>query len=139
MCKVSDKLQLCTCKGNIESLRHYWILHRFIEGRNIVVMGECMPPAQIDPQIDAMNENLLLLLLNEKNVFDTNINPLEKDRLEISFLVSPENYERLTYGFEYRNGKWRIELYDVFEWMSHHHDEISGKIKNPFVRKRKNV
>jgi hypothetical protein len=85
MCKVSDKLKLCSCKTDINSLEHYWVLHRFEKDKETIVMGEAMPPAIIDPEIDRYNNKELLRMLNEGNVFDIEMNPVEKDRLEISF------------------------------------------------------
>jgi hypothetical protein len=137
MCKVSDKLKLCTCKGDAESLKHYWILHRFIEGRSMHVLGSAVMPAQIDPAIDKLNEQLLFRLLNEGNAFDAYIIPLEKDRLEISFFVGPEPYERVTYGFEFKKGKWAKRTYDVFEWEMHHSAWEQGKVKNALERRNK--
>jgi len=137
MCKVSEKLKLCTCTTPPESLKHYWILHRFSEEQHLEVMGTTMMPFSIDPETDKFNINQLLNLLNDGNPFDTEITLQEKDRLEISFTIGSWKTNIVTYGFEYSNHKWQEEPFDSLAWMYQHNEEQSGKIKNALQRKSK--
>ena len=84
-----------------------------------------------EQEIELYNRDLLLKLVNIPATFDIEINPNPKDRLELSFSVGTE---RLAYGFEYKYGRWELEEYDVFKWMAHHNDHLSGKIKNAMTR-----
>ena len=46
MCKISDKLKLCTCKTeNIEQLKNYWILYKYHKS-DIIMMGLPMLPQE---------------------------------------------------------------------------------------------
>lgn len=130
MCEVSDKLQLCTCSEvDFDHAKHYWILHRFVKGQKVEVVGEPVMPFCIDEETDVKNRTLLKTLLNEKAVFDKPLQPREADLLELSFQVNDE-LERITYGYKYAGGKWEEEEYDVFEWMTHHKELKQGTIKN---------
>jgi hypothetical protein len=134
MCKVSDKLKLCTCATkDIYSLKHYWILHRFDDNKDDFIVGEIIEPYLCKPDIELYNRDVLLRLINIPSTFDVDINPKPKDRLELSFSVGNES---LVYGFEYKNGSWESEEYDTFEWMSHHNEYLAGKIKNPMNRSK---
>lgn len=130
MCKVSQQLKLCTCRTDIYELDHYWIFHRFIKGKKNIVIGQAMLPASIDPADDTFNQSLLLNLLNEGDIFDVEIKPSAKDRLEISLLIGPGKEDRITYGFECKQDKWVATEYDPLMWMWNHDEEKSGEIKN---------
>lgn len=130
MCKVSDKLKLCTCASDAYSLKHYWVLHRFINGKNDYVLGEAIMPKIIDEETERYNWSLLEKLLNDGNVFDVEMNPKENDRLELSFTVEVGEPGSVQYGFTFRNKIWVRENYDVFEWMQNHEEDLQGKIKD---------
>ena len=68
MCTISSKLKLCTCKTkDVYSLKNFWVLHRFVKGKNEVVLGETIMP-DFNPLVDVkLNENTLLKLLNPYN------------------------------------------------------------------------
>lgn len=135
MCEVSDKLQLCTCaKIDFDNAKHYWILHRFVKGQEVEVMGEPVMPYGIDEKIDLENRTLLEKLLKEKSVFDKPIQAKEGDLLELSFQVNSE-LERITYGFKYVGGQWSEEEFDVFKRMSHYKEAKHGTIKNAIKNK----
>jgi hypothetical protein len=136
MCLVSEKIKLCSC-NKPDFKRHYWIFHRFSAEKNDLVIGEALLPAYIDPATDALNKNLLLQLLNQEDIFDFELVPQEKDRLQLSFLVKPiYGDDHLSYGFEFRKRKWRLTSFDYLQWMWHHEEEARGKIKNGLKRKR---
>lgn len=139
MCRISDKLKLCTCITDFGSLKHYWVFHRFSKDKNDMVIGLVLFPTFIDPEVEKYNEKILERLLNEKNPFDIDIAPCEKDRLVISIRIGPDKFERIHYGFEFKRNKWKKIGYDPFEWMWHHDKMKSGKIKNALKRKRKGL
>lgn len=139
MCEVSDSLQLCSCTGNINNLKHYWILYRFIQGKKFIVIGTVLPPYFIDPVVDEINRKQLILLLNSKNVFDCDITFNTKDRLLISFGIGNTDRERINYGFAYHNNSWQELEYDPLQWIWNHEESETGKIKNALKKKKKNV
>ena len=128
MCRVSDQLQLCSCKLSEISKTHFWVLHRLVEGKDEFNLGVCLPPASIDEELNTLNEQTLLQMLNERNVFDQNITLKENDLLQLSFRIASQDDSLLSYGFMYQNGKWSSKPYEVFDWMSHHETFSIGKI-----------
>lgn len=103
-------------------------------------MGEPMLPASISPEDEAFNAALLLKLLNEGDVFDTDLQPQNKDRLQLSFSVSQpaekSGRQHIHYGFEYHNGQWQHQLYEPLEWESTHDEEEQGKIAHAKASKK---
>lgn len=138
MCRVSDKLRLCTCRGNITRARHYWVFQRPGKLNDIHIMGEPVMPAMIDPEDDAFNSEFLLKLLNEGDVFDIDLKPRSKDRLQLSFYVKkPEEgseSDHIHYCFIYKHGKWCKHLYDPFEWEGEPEEKMKGKIAHALSR-----
>jgi hypothetical protein len=130
MCKVSNKLKLCTCTGDFDKLKHYWIFHSYVKGKNEIVLGQPLLPDYFIFSNHPDNEVILEKLLNEGNAFDVAIVPKSKDRLELSFTCNDNRENRLTYGFEYKKGKWVAKEYDCFMWMYNHDEESFGKISN---------
>lgn len=103
-------------------------------------MGTPMLPAFISPEDDAFNSALLLHLINEGNVFDIDLHPQNKDRLQLSFYVNKPLAEygskHVDYGFEYIDGKWIPHEFDPFEWEWNHDEEKTGKIDKAKTYKR---
>ena len=130
MCKISDKLKLCTCKTAIDNLKHYWVLYRFVNGKEEMLMGEPVMPVFIDPAMDTFNRSLLLKLLNDGNIFDDPLYPVNKDRLQLYFKISDEG--GVHYGFIYKKNDWQAIEFDYFDWFSKHDEIKKGKIKSPF-------
>lgn len=135
MCRVSEQLQLCSCNQSEISKTHFWVLHRFIEGKDEFNLGVCVPPAYIDEELDMLNEQTLLQMLNARNVFDCNIKLKEKDMLQLSFRIASQDDSLVSYGFIYENGKWSPKPYQVFNWMSHHETYYFGKIEKGLEEK----
>lgn len=137
MCEISNKLKLCSCAKNIDELPHVWELHRFVKGRKVFAVGEAMMPSYIDPKIDNLNRITLIKLVNGPNIFDKPFEFKDKDLLALSFNCSEfemnENYlsvgSRITYGFEYKKGKWIEKEHDFFLWMEKHEELFQGKIE----------
>lgn len=71
MCEVSNKLKLCMCsKVEYSSLKNYWILHRFVKGKSVWIIGDPVMPLILRQEVNLRNKTLLIGLLNDSNVFD---------------------------------------------------------------------
>lgn len=134
MCSISENIVLCTCKvENAQDLKHFWVLYRIHDGEKLMLVGE---PIGFDDHLqekDPHNPVILCNKLNEGNLFDAPINFVEKDRLHISFLFKG-NTENVNYGFEFKNGKWRVIDFEYFDWAYEHQEIREGKIKNAIKR-----
>lgn len=135
MCKVSDKIKLCSCTTDIDDvyeLDNYWIFYRYKKELNIEILGEFMLPVFVVEQDHAYNMEHLPRLLNDSNVFDIDLHPKPKDRLLLCLQVRLENNSlgQYNYGFQYKKGKWVHCEYDSIEWMWKHLEEKGGNIKN---------
>jgi hypothetical protein len=123
MCTISNRLRLCTCNtGNIEELKHYWILKR-PNGGNECMVGEALLPANIGKDTDRLNMQTLRKMLNAGNCFDVELRHQKGDILELHFTLNEKdlaplqmvchgNY--LAYAFVFKNGRWRKTEYDPF-------------------------
>lgn len=135
MCRVSEKLKLCTCEFDPDKTKYYWELSRYNSEKDLNIMGTTLPPVEINPENDALNRKLLSKLLNDGNVFDIELNPKNKDRLLLSFQIKTDSWNnQLNYGYKYKNGKWIEDEFDPFEWSWHHDEEKSGKILKAMER-----
>lgn len=133
MCKVSNKIKLCTCGVNsVSKLKHYWILHRYNKLKNNIIIGEFMLPYMIDEKILINNKAILLKRLNEADVFDVELFPKNKDRLQLTFTCPGADNQKITYGYSYKKGKWVEEDFDPLEWSWYHDQERFGTIKPNF-------
>ena len=130
MCKVSHKIKFCSCKvTSVEKLKHYWIFHSYDSNKDVMILGETIPPYAIDEQIDFSNRKLLLKRVNEPGAFDIKLNPNNNDRLQLSFTCVNEIGGMIHYGFVFENGKWVEMEYDCMEWEWHHEEIEFGKMK----------
>ena len=130
MCTISKKLKLCTCKTkNVYQLKNFWELHRFVKGKEEIVLGETIMP-YFNPLVDVkLNEKTILKLLNEGNIFDFEIELKDKDLLHLAFTFEG-NEEHNNYGFEFKKAKWKNTDHDSLSWMWHHEEYKYGKITN---------
>ncbi len=141
MCKVSDKLKLCSCKTEIvETLKHYWILNR-PNGIEASMLGTIMPPAYIGEKMERLNESTLRKLLNNGNCFDVELDLQENDTLSLHFTCNQNHNGKqfvdfygsyLLYAFKFKNGKWRKGEWNHFG--GNGDDVQSGKIMKPFEK-----
>ena len=46
-----------------------------------------------------------------------------------------EYSESIAYGYEYKNGKWKIKDYETFEWYEKYDGILEGKIENLYKKK----
>lgn len=140
MCKVSDKIKFCTCaNGDVEKLKHYWILYRFTKEEKAICIGSPLMPTYMNDFLFAENEAALLNRLNEPNAFDIPIKFKSKDQLEIVINNSKirDFYGTFTFSFQFKKNKWVVIESDSFEIMNHFDEEKCGKIKNALIRKSK--
>lgn len=129
MCKVSDKLKLCTCEFDPDTTKNYWEFSRYNAKKDEYIIGQPMLPIDINPEDDTFNRQLITRLLNEGNVFDVELNPKNKDRLYLSFQINNHSWNnRVYYGYVFKKGKWIEHEFDTYEWYWRHDEEKSGKI-----------
>jgi hypothetical protein len=137
---ISNKIKLFSCKtAHVESLKHYWILHR-PENMGQFTLGEILPPADIGEETEKFNINELRKQLNDGNCFDSDLLHQEKDILALHFTCNPASNKSeptsysgnyLIYAFAFKNGKWRKTSYDHF--LNNLSEIQAGKILKPFV------
>ena len=137
MCKVSDKLLLCTCKAeNIDSLKNYWVFYRRNKNKNLFIVGSMIIPYAQEENIEKYNEGTLLRLMNTPSTFDVDLKPKAGDRIQLHFTVNDEQF--MNYGFEYKRSKWILHAYNQFEWDEKYDESKHGKIVNALQSKTKN-
>ena len=129
MCLISDKLILNPCSAsNAVTARHYWIFYRWTETKNHLPIGAITVPNSIDREIDIANRQTLLKVINQPNIVNTELRPVEGDKLALTFTTSDEL--QVKYGFEFVRGEWHETTFDPIKWMSQHHEEKFGRIEN---------
>lgn len=132
MCNISNKIKLCSCTNrSVNKLDHYWILHRFNEAKDIIIIGEPIMPYEMPNPNYGINAATLTTRLNDNDAFDIVIKFEEKDQLEIVFnQLAKDPSKILTYHFKYTNGKWFEEDNDPFYLMNHYDEFKFGKLKD---------
>ncbi|RZL31869.1 MAG: hypothetical protein EOP00_34620 [Pedobacter sp.] len=131
MCIASDKITFCTCATtNYNKLTHYWLLLRHSGKSDELILGTPITPTYLlDPNFN-LNKDTLEKRLNEPGAFDTLLNFKAKDKLEIVFNNNAKNpFQRRTFNFQYRKGKWRFVDEDPFDLMMHYKELTFGKMK----------
>ena len=125
MCKISESITLCTCKAkSTESLKNYWSLHRIDKTKDLQIIGQAFFPSSFfDPENYNKNSQAILKQLNEKNIFDTELQFKPKDKLVIAF-------GETIFAYIFSKGKWKSREYDYFELINEHNEINFGKIKN---------
>ena len=137
MCKVSDKLLLCTCKAeNVDSLKNYWVLYRRNKNKDMMIMGSMIMPYAPEENIEKYNEEKLLRLMNTPSTFDVELNPNAGDRIQLHFTINDEQF--MDYGFEYKSSKWVLKEYNQFGWDEKYDESKHGKIVNALESKTQN-
>jgi hypothetical protein len=111
----------------------FWVLHRFIKGKNTVIIGRTALP-DLDCKIyQKLNERTILKVLNQGEAFDFELNLQDKDLLYMHFKFDGDNRLHCNYGFEYKNGQWKTSTYSNLRWMWHHEKLMDSKIKNAII------
>lgn len=114
MCLVSDKIKFCTCSvGKYYKLPHYWLLYRLNHNEErMEYMGEpIMPQMHLNLEI---NNKTLLKRINEADAFDKEMSFKKDDQLEVVINNLGDEFNRMSFCFKYKKGKWRDEDYDTF-------------------------
>lgn len=76
MCDVNGPFKLCTCDSDLDRKKPHWILHRFIQSREVInVMGLFYQP---EPYV-IISLRSLKRRLNSINVFDFDYIPQDGD------------------------------------------------------------
>jgi len=135
VCKLSEKLKLCTCSaGSVADLEDYWVLHRFVEGKNQIVIGRALLPDKLDAKVEAHNRSLLLARLNDPDAFDIDLRPRDGDRLQLTFRFSVGGAAKtISYGYTHAQGRWIEQAYDSLSWQWHHDSESFGEVRSARV------
>lgn len=130
MCQIYADVTFCTCSDfdsdTIEKLNHHWILYRYNEKLDVVIVGEIM----FDDMFKKYNPNnlveLVLKKLNNNTLFDKSIDFVDKDRLYVSIELNQGN---LNYGFVFQDNSWSEIEYDYFTWASCYEEKNGGEVK----------
>lgn len=130
MCQVYSDVVFCTCSvfdlDTIEKLDHHWILYRYNEKLDVVIVGEIM----FDDMFKEYNSNnlveLVLKKLNNNTLFDKSIDFVDKDRLYVSIELNQGN---LNYGFVFQDNSWSEIEYDYFTWANSYEEKNGGEVK----------
>jgi len=136
MCELSENLKLCTCDvASVAELRHYWVLYRFVEGKNHMVVGRTAILDTLDPRLEGQNRALLLARLNESDVFDVPQALRDGDRLMLSFRCNEAGKPKtITYGYERAGGRWVEKTFDGLGWQWHHDRGPFGEVRPALKR-----
>ncbi|MDO6760011.1 hypothetical protein Q4566_07345 [Tamlana sp. 2_MG-2023] len=114
---------------DLETLNHYWVLHRYNKDKMLDVMGMPMLPSHLNSNFEG-NEKAVLEALNTPGTFDKDIAFKQKDRLEV-VLFNHENTtsETLYFNFEFTGKTWKAIEADCFAIMSRFDEVQQGEIK----------
>jgi hypothetical protein len=126
MCQTITDFTLCSCadKKTTNPSEYFWYILRYIQTNDTHEMGRVISPKE---SLDhGLNQEMVLIKLNQKNCFDFEYEPQEKDCLH---LAQGKKYSGDYMAFTYRNGEWvNGKEYDPFS------DEMkevkAGKLKN---------
>lgn len=129
MCQIYSDVTFCTCSDfdidQVQSLQHHWILYRYNETLNVVIVGEIL----LDDILKKFNPSnlveLVLKKLNNNTLFDKSIDYVDKDRLQVSLELNQVN---LNYGFEFQHNIWSEIEYDYFTWINRYEEKNGGEI-----------
>lgn len=49
MCRITDKLILCSCDTGLDLHDNHWVLNRILDGKEEIMIGQPMLPYDLDP------------------------------------------------------------------------------------------
>lgn len=106
MCKITNKLILCSCDIGLDFHDNHWVLNRIRGGKEEIIIGQPMLPYDLDPEVESYNVALIEEMMNQGNCFDFETEFQEKDQL-VLFLKSDNQYqEERIYAFEFSDQRW---------------------------------
>lgn len=130
MCQVYSDVTFCTCSDfeihQVQSLKNYWVLYRFNEALDLVIVGEIMLDDMMKKYHPTNMVELVVKKLNNNTLFDKSIDFVYKDRLHVSIKI---NEVDLNYGFELQNEIWSEIEYDYFTWANCYEEKNGGEVK----------
>ncbi|MDH2208574.1 hypothetical protein N5J53_16315 [Empedobacter sp. GD03644] len=130
MCQVYADVTFCTCSDfeidQVQSLKNYWVLYRYNESLDVVIVGEIMLDDMLKKYHPTNMVELVLNKLNNNTLFDKSIDFVYKDRLHVSLELNQGN---LNYGFEYEANSWSEIEYDYFTWANSYEEKNGGEVK----------
>ncbi|WP_313578042.1 hypothetical protein [Chishuiella sp.] len=129
MCKNFSDIIFCTCSDfseeMIDQLENYWVLYRYNEKLDIVIVGEII----LDPLFKEANSNniveIILKKLNTNSLFDKLLNFEKNDRLQVYITL---NNNGINFGFEFNENLWKEIDYDFYTWTNKFEAIDGGKI-----------
>ena len=111
MCERNDRIIFCTCAMEEDLPEEYWMLHRFVDGKNEFILGSPRMPVQLTLAYEDM-DMLLCKRLNELDCFDKPIVFEAKDVLVIYL----DGFEK-DFVYEFNDGEWKsspdIDSYEL--------------------------
>jgi hypothetical protein len=135
MCIVSNKIKFCTCTvSDITELNNYWILHRKVNDKNTMLIGEFFDNSYIHFSEFKTNNLILCNRLNETDAFDNPIDFKENDQLEVVLNNADfDRQKRMIHCFIFKKCIWEITSFDAFE-LTNKFDEINfGTFEDTFM------
>ncbi|MCA4781334.1 hypothetical protein IF125_03545 [Empedobacter stercoris] len=130
MCQIYADVTFCTCSDfeidQVQSLKNYWVLYRYNEALDVVIVGEIMLDNMLKKNNPTNMVELVLKKLNDNTLFDQLINFVDKDRLHVSLELNQVN---LNYSFEFEDNSWSEIEYDYFTWASCYEEKNGGEVK----------
>jgi hypothetical protein len=133
MCTIGNHLKLCSCNlsiSQIEELDNYWILYQYTKlTSGNAILGMPMLPFWFTLENHKANAEQLVSMLNEQNAFDIQIAFNNNHRLLISLKNELADDGRDNYGFNYKNGKWRYQMYSWIDWINEWKQQQGGEAK----------
>lgn len=130
MCQISDTLILCGCQHDLDLENNHWMLNRFVDGKEELILGETMLPNLMDPEIFKSNVEKLAKMLNTGNCFDTQMTFQDKDQLILFLKGKAPSANMQMYAFEYSKKKWNSISTEILMLNRHHDTIILGSVLN---------
>jgi hypothetical protein len=131
MCQIFKDITFCTCGSSdidaLTELNDYWILYRYNEKLDVIIVGEVIYDTLIKQAIPNNLVEIVLEKLNNHSLFDKSLDFENNDRLHVYITL---NDIGLNYGFEYNQGNWQEIEYDYFTWVNKFEAIKGGELKS---------
>lgn len=121
MCEKTDRIIFCTCPAGEDIPEEHWILHRFVDGKDELIIGSPRMPEYITVAYDDM-ELELCWRLNESDCFDKPMSFVTNDLLVVSIYGFEKHF-----AFEFNGRDWKpARDKDAFELMRAYEETKQG-------------